>query len=367
MIHRLSTLLLLPLLLAGCQTGGPAKSMATTIPAATLTVTPKEEVAVGWVDRPDAAGLRYGPAPFLLPRQVAGLSVSGKRTSSRDRDIDGLVQYGVPGGQDSWVTFFVYKASAFDADLTVLASTQAAAILSAPGRRLVVDGAMPLPGGGDAPVLRHLLWQEEVGRASTLAALSAGGWVLKLRVSGPDRAAVEQTMQAALAGVRVDADKKPGPLLAADRRPKPCLAPQHGPKAKQVGMDIGSTLLGVVGLGEGMGASLTWPPDAAGDVCIEMEGKDERRPFILLRSQDAATGKTIGWIAPVGDAGAALECAPNLANAMGLEGATAKYMLRLHVPGGGEVLRSFDALPNRDQMLEIIRQIVAPLPPQPTA
>lgn len=363
MIRHLSTLLALPLLLAACQTAAPSR------PSTTVTLGPsgastRTEAGnpVGWVDQADAEGLRFGPAPFLVPREVAGMAVSGRRESP-GRDIDGTIQYGI-AGRDSWATFFVYQASAFDADLTVMTSTQAAAILSAPGRRLVLDDALPLPGDDDTSVLRRLLWQEEVGRASTLLALSGGGWVVKLRVSGPDRATVERVTQAAIAGLHVDAGTKPAPVLPAPLRPQICAAPHQGPEAKRVDLDMGSSIVEATALGPG-GHVWTWPPSAAGNVCIEVEGKTERRPFILLRQQDKG-GKATGWLAPLGDAGIALECAPGLANGLGVDGAKAKYVLRLHAPGGGEVVAGFDALPNRDQMLTIIRGMLGgpiPLPP----
>ncbi len=357
--------LALSLLLTACQTTTPSKptTNVTLSPSGASTRT-ETEAAVGWVDRADAAGLRYGTAPFLIPRQVAGMTVSGRRQSP-GHDVDGIVQYGI-SGQDSWATIFIYNASAFDADLTVLTSTQSAAILSAPGRQLALDNAGPLPGGDDTPVLRQLLWQEEVGRASTLVALSGGGWVVKLRVSGPDRASVERITQAALAGLRVDPGTKLTPVLPPDLRPKACAAPQQGPEAAQMPLDMGSTIVEAATLGP-EGHVWSWPPEAAGDVCIEAEGRAERRPFLLFRRQDAA-GKALGWLAPLGDAGVALECAPGLANAMGMEGANAKYVLRLHAPGGGQVAAGFDALPNRDQMLKIIRDMLgAPIPLPPGA
>ncbi|MFV3074805.1 hypothetical protein [Niveispirillum fermenti] len=375
MIRPVPMLLALPLLLAACQSTKPV-GMADPVQPAKPTKTVAlsrdggassrtgPETALGWVDRADAAGLRYGDAPFLVPRQVAGLDVSGRRQSP-GRDIDGLVQYGIPS-QGTWATFFVYKASAFDADLTVMTSTQAAAIMSAPGRRLVADTAMPLPGGDGTPVVRQLLWQEEVGRASTLVALSGGGWVVKLRVSGPDRAAVEQVTQAALAGLRVDPGTKPSPVLADAARPKACTSAQQGPEASNVALDIGSTIIEGTMLGSGELIS-TWPPDQEGDTCIEVEGREERRPFILLRRQDAA-GKATGWLAPLGDAGIALECAPGLAGGLGLENVQARYVMRLHAPGRGEIVAGFDALPNREQILKIIRQMLGPpIPPSPEA
>lgn len=360
MTRHLFFLLALPLLLAACQTATPSKPVTNVTLSdhgASVRTTPK--AMVGWVDRADAAGLRYGTAPFLIPREVAGMAISGRRQSPQ-RDVDGMVQYGIVG-RDSWATFFVYNASAFDADLTAMTSTQSSAILSAPGRKLVQDTALPLPGSDVTPVVRQLLWQEEVGRASTLVALSGGGWVVKLRVSGPDRATVEQVTQAALAGLRIDQGTKPTPVLAADLRPKACPAPQQGPAAAQTTLDMTTNLLEAATLGAD-GHVWTWPPEMAGDVCIEAEGRDERRPFILLRRQEA-DGKTKGWLAPLGDAGVALECAPGLAGTMGIEGVKAQYVMRLHAPGGGEVVAGFDALPDRDQVLTIIRQMLgAPIP-----
>lgn len=372
MIRHFPILLALPLLLAACQSAKPVGVADPVKPTTTVTLSKDggasirtgSETEIGWVDRADAAGLRYGDAPFLVPRQVAGMAVSGRRQSP-GRDIDGLVQYGT-AGQGAWATLYVYKASAFDADLTVMTSTQSAAIMSAPGRRLVLDTALPLPGGDATPVLRQLLWQEEVGRASTLVALSGGGWVVKLRVSGPDRAAVEQVTQAALAGLSLDPGTKPVPVLADAHRPQVCTAPQQGPAASRTALDIGSSIVEAATLGSA-GHVWTWPPGQAGDVCIEAEGKGERRPFILLRRQDAA-GKATGWLAPMGDAGIALECAPGLAGGLGLEGVKAQYVLRLHAPGGGEVMAGFDALPNRDQMLKMIREMLgAPMPMPPGA
>lgn len=365
MFRHLFPLLALPLLLAACQTSSPPK------PATTVTLGPdgastrtQPAAYLGWVDRADAAGLRYGTAPFLIPRDLAGLPISGRRQSP-GHDVDGMVQYGT-AGQDTWATFFIYNASAFDADLTAMTTTQSSAILSAPGRRLVIDDAVALPGGDGTPVLRRLLWQEEVGRASTLLVLSGGGWVVKLRVSGPDRAAVEKVAQAALDGLRVDAGTRPDPILASTLRPKACATPQQGPAAKRMALDMTTNIVEAATMGDG-GRVWTWPPENPGDVCIELEGKTERRPFILLRRQDAQGG-AIGWLAPLGDAGVALECAPGVANSLGVEGAAAKYVIRLHAPGGGEVSAAFDNLPNRDQMLDIIRGMLgAPIPMPPGA
>jgi len=375
MIRHVPLLLALPLLLVACQSTKPVGMADPAKPAKpTTTVTLSadggastrtgSETAVGWVDQADAAGLRYGDAPFLIPRQLAGMDVSGRRQSP-GRDIDGLVQYGT-SGQGTWATFFIYKASAFDADLTVMTSTQSAAIMSAPGRRLVMDAAMALPGGDGTPVLRQLLWQEEVGRASTLVALSAGGWVVKLRVSGPDRAAVERVTQAALAGLRIDPGTKPSPVLTQAARPKACASAQQGPEASKVALDMGTSIIEASMLGSDKHI-WTWPPGQEGEVCIEMEGKEERRPFILLRRQDAE-GKATGWLAPLGDAGIALECAPNLVAGLGLEKVQAKYVMRLHAPGGGDVMAGFDALPNREQILKMVREMLgAPIPPAPGA
>lgn len=374
MIRHLPALLALPLLLAACQTTKPTdltaqekRDTSTTLTLSTdgrVSAQSGQKAAVGWVDSPNAAGLRFGDAPFLVPRQVAGMNLSGRRASP-GRDVDGMVQYGT-AGQGTWATLFVYKASAFDADLTVMTSTQSAAIMSAPGRRLVLDGTASLPGGDATPVLRQLLWQEEVGRASTLVALSGGDWVVKLRVSGPDRASVEQVTQAALAGLRVDPQTKLSPVLAEKLRPQACRSPQQGPQATRTALDMGSSIVEAALLGPG-GHVWTWPPEAAGEVCIEQEGKEERRPFLLLRRQDA-DGHARGWLAPLGDAGIALECAPGVAGGLEIEGAKAKYVLRLHAPGGGEVIAGYDALPNREQMLKIIRDMLgAPIPLPPAA
>lgn len=334
---RYLPLLVLPLLLAGCQGGtGPATQVADAAPPSSKV--PQGRFVSRWIDQPDAGGLRYGTAPFLVPQEIAGLPNSGQS--------DGAMSWYREGGDHSHVSLLLDRTAAVDAPRIMVPATPAFA-----WRRWVVQGVMALPGGDDRPVLRHRLWRDgDADWGSAVTALFSGGWVMELKTAGRDRATVERLMQAALEGIRIDPGTTPFPVLYL--RPKACPAPQSGPVVMRIEPDIGSTLRA---LAEGEGQISSWSPDEPDEVCIEAE----LPPFVrLLRRQDKA-GTEIGWLVLIGDGGTAMECLPASASGATVNGASAPYVLRYFgPPPDDEVVAVFDGLPNREQMLSIIRGLI---------
>ncbi|MGQ3046300.1 MAG: hypothetical protein ACT6Q8_12415 [Niveispirillum sp.] len=334
---RYLPLLVLPLLLAGCQGGtGPAKQVADAAPPCSM-VTQGRFVS-RWIDQPDADGLRYGAAPFLVPREIASLPNSGQ--------IDGAMSWYREDGDHGHVSLLLDRTAAVDAPRIMVPSSPAFA-----WRRWVEEGAMALPGGDGRPVLRHYLWQDGEGDwGNAVTALFRGGWVMGLKTTGRDRATVERLMQMALAGIRIDPGTTPFPVL--DLRPTACPAPQSGPEAMRMEPGIISALSGPP---EDESQFSPWSPDAPDEVCIEAE----LPPFArLLRRQDKA-GKAIGWLVLIGDGGTAMEGLPIPAGGASLNGASTPYVLRYFgPPPDKEVVAVFDGLPNREQMLSIIRGLI---------
>jgi hypothetical protein len=168
--------------------------------------------------------MTFTAAGISFPRRVGAVSL--ERSIAFEQNNIGLDNGLIYASDDEALiaTAFVYLPGLANDGLTALATEHFMRIQSGAGFRLL-GSRVTAAGGRDGVAIRaDYAGFRDAGEASSAAFVEAGGWIVKLRVSGPEarRADVERTMTALLADMRFEGAAMPraaAPIALADCPP----------------------------------------------------------------------------------------------------------------------------------------------------
>lgn len=201
-----------------------------------------------WRVRGDTAAL--SKAGIGLPTRAGALALTQTgEASEKGRGVDNFAQFQSSDGAIQG-TAYIYRAAMPDAALAAYATDRAIRQRVGASIRAEPQASVPLAGQAGRAI-RAFYATDQIATGAAFA--QAGGWLLKLRVSGPAarRAEVEAALDALLAGVKLDRGAK-----AIAVRPltlgAPCPA-AAGAEAKPLGEGMDpEALLGLLMGGKGV-------------------------------------------------------------------------------------------------------------------
>ncbi|HYC04409.1 MAG TPA: hypothetical protein VED40_14030 [Azospirillaceae bacterium] len=338
-----ATVLLLPMALAGCQSGGaPTQASGTSAP------------------------VTAGKSGIGLPAGFGGFRL----TASNDAGglgLDTVSSYKGPAGD---ITLYVYRPPFPDVHLTAFVASSIIRQRFAPGVEIAAD-ELVTPAGASAPTLRRLLFTRggETQPRDALAIQRAGPWLVKVRATLPGASPAELTkaIDTALASLSWPQGLAPEPLP-----PKADFAPCAPDTLSEVAaLPADPAYLAVLGT-LSVPSVLSSPPDdlslprpgtAPGGFCLDGVTRFGQYDIPLLRGSPAASkAGDVRHFIPLGDSGQVIEIG-RYAMPSGVVPRPIVHA-RLLAVGASYVMELYDGWPNREQAASLVG-IVATQAQQP--
>lgn len=325
-------------------------------PAGATTAAPEAEAKEGvqadpaWIDEPSGLPM-VRRAGIAVPRAAGSLTVT-KVQAFDTAGLDNVAQYASADEAISG-SVFIYYPSLADTGLSFLATDATIRRRFGTGTRIVEDRLVAV--GGVAQAGRRVIYAgASNGTRSTAATfVRAGGWIVKIRVSGPaSRAAeVSANLDALSAGLTFGRNN---PVRAHIIKTEDCSG-GNDPEAailKPTGGEVAALLVMAVGetrdeKGRALEDVLGRVPDR---LCLARSGGSEGAVELTYK----VPVKTTGLYAPrlfhlVGDAGFLIEATAPAKN-------REKVMLLRHAIGGLEAYGLFVGTPSFSQIESVVKQ-----------
>ena len=308
--------------------------------------------------RRSATRIASVPARIAFPLTAGPMALTEQRELSHPGEgIDATLQYQSPDGAVIG-TIYVYHPGLAHAGLAALATDRG---IRANSNTPVRAGPSTVVAAGGKPgiAIRTDYANYRGGRESSAAFIKAGRWMLKLRVTAPEKrmADVEAGMSALLRGIEFGAENTPRPATVLN--PSPCprssgaaaatpLPDAQGPDLVALAMLGTFDAAGIEGTDE-RGARKDVPSRIPANLCLSRLVAMSGGEVPILRSADGSSGFVDGrtrLLVLLSDAGEALEIvhAPNFK----------RHVLLHHLMGETRILGSFDGVPSDDQMRELL-------------
>ncbi|MDP9423576.1 MAG: hypothetical protein M3Q19_12235 [Pseudomonadota bacterium] len=317
----------------------------------------KPDRPVAWSDSiGEATALR---ASITVPKQAGTLPRLQTRDLG-DNGVDLVAQYASPDEQ-VFGTIFIYKPTLPDSGLAFLATDEAIRRRFGEGAKTLDDRLVRV--GGVAKAGRRVIYASSDARlgSSALIVVQAGGWMVKIRVSGPtDRAEeISINLDALAAGLKFG--KGSEPLPAHIIQTEPCggaSAPANSGLVKPQSADAAAIAIMAIPVfidenGRAVADLTERVPDR---LCLAESSSDGKVPLLTFRTvKSTAAGIFEPKIFQLyGDAGQIIEVT------RALKGSNENYALR-HGIGRLIVYGGFASEPSADQ-LSMIRRLSDQLP-----
>jgi hypothetical protein len=167
-----------------------------------------------------AGRITFTLAGINLP-DAAGTTRLGRsvEASREGRGLDNALIY-TSADEAVFATVYIYAPALPDAALTAFMTDHAIHLQSGSGLRTLRNGVVAAGGRDGVAIRADYAGFRENRLASSAAFMRVGGWIVKLRVSGPEarRAEVESAMNALLRDIRFEGRTQPGAIVpvAAD-------------------------------------------------------------------------------------------------------------------------------------------------------
>lgn len=282
----------------------------------------------------EGSSVRAAPADLTVPQSAGPIALV--KTGELDEAGGGNDNYAQYVSEDGVIqgTIYIYRPGFADAAVSAFMTERAILERFGAGTRRTAFSAVPA-GGKDAVALKALYEGGAGGALTTAAAfVHAGGWIVKLRVTGPTERIGEVTggMNALLAGLRFDADVQLFPAKAAPIGN----CPSTGGAAAQV---VKSTAAPAQA-----GASGAFPRDGHDAMCLRGTVKVGDASFDML--QPTGSGDAGPLLIPMDDAGQVWR--------FDRAGDGGGYQLTRHRVGGSDAASRYDRIPNAAQIAAII-------------
>ena len=335
----------LALALAFCPVAAAADARAAAQPAAAPAPQGRWQVA--------DSRITFAPAGVAFPRR-AGILESGRfdEFSLQGQGLDNGLQYRSRDGRTIGTVYVYYPGlphsgfAAWATDNAIRANS--ASRVEATGSRVVAAGGVP------GVAIRTDYSNYRNGNASSAAFAKAGRWIVKLRVTGPNRRRVNEAMDALLANLRWGESNPPQP--AAPVTVSACTGDPGSRGARALPDPSPTEIAGYAMLGtfdgggvEGRtdsGARRRLPSRIPPELCLSSRLASG---VPILRSAEGEAPSIDGrtrLLALLSDAGAALEIVypRNIG----------RYILLYHQIGETSLLGTFDGVPSDRQIADII-------------
>lgn len=299
--------------------------------------------------------LFFSPAAVSLPDRAGAAAMTETREfSHRGQHMDNVVQYRSSDGE-LIVTAYIYYPGLTHVGLAAFATDNAIRLNSESEVR-TMGTQVVAAGGHPGAALRTDYDNYRNGNASSAAFIKLDRWLIKLRVTAPERrrADVDAAMSALLDGIRFDGE---APRPATPLEIGVCQA--DGPRdARLLATDPARTLL------DALVAIL----DGGGMISRPGDGREEmlpsRVPSHWCLSRRAAIGDArIPILRAPGDAPAAAETRSRLVATLTDSGGLVevvetrdpvRFLLLHHQIGETALLGSFDGVPSDDQIVALL-------------
>ena len=299
--------------------------------------------------------LRFAPAGVTLPERAGTTAVTETSEFSHHGErLDNVVQYRSADGEVIGTVYIYYPALAHTG-LAAFATDNAIRISSASE---VASRGIRVVAAGDFPraALRADYGNYRNGYASTAAFIKVGRWLIKLRVSAPERRReeVEGAMTALLDGIGFEGSS---PREAAPLEVGPCAAPAPA-AARRLPADMEAAADGVgVASFDGGGNPATGPrgestvmrPRVPARWCVSTRARIGDGVYPILRAaagQEGGLEGTSRAAVIVSDSGGLLEVVELRTGG--------RFVVLFHQIGQTAVLGSFAAVPSDQQIADII-------------
>lgn len=292
-------------------------------------------------------------AGVKLPTRAGALALTQTGEGmEKGRGVDNFAQFQSADGTLQG-TAYVYRAAMPDAALAAYATDRAIRQRFGPSIKTEPQASVPLAGQSNRAI-RAFYATDQLATGAAFA--QVGGWLLKLRVSGPvqRRAEIEAALDALLAGVKLDRDAAPTavrPLALG----APCPA-AAGAEAKPLGDDgmDPEALIGLLMGGKGVAkrvkaqpitdpAQLPFPASGHKPACVRGTIRSTEGGALEFL-QPAGAGEPDALVAALNDAGGVLA----IQKAQIGEG----YTIRRYGIGHIDQLGKLDRLPGMAQIGE---------------
>jgi hypothetical protein len=299
--------------------------------------------------------LFFTPAAVSLPDRAGAAAMTETREfSHRGQHMDNVVQYRSSDGE-LIVTAYIYYPGLAHVGLAAFATDHAIRLSSESevrtmGTRIVAAGGHP------GTALRTDYGNYRNGNASSAAFIKLDRWLIKLRVTAPERrrADVDAAMSALLDGIRFEGE---APRPAAPLETSDCRA-DGSRDAQLLASDPTRILLDAlvaIADGGGMttrprdgGAAESLPSRVPASWCVSRRARigDGRVPILRASGDAAAADQRSRLVAILTDSGGLVEVVE-------VE-EPARFLLLHHQIGETALLGSFDAVPSDDQIVALL-------------
>lgn len=293
--------------------------------------------------------ITFALAQISFPAEIGAMRIDRISEASREgRGLDNAILFMSPDRQ-VFATIYVYAPALADVGLTAFMTDHAIRLQSDSGLR-VTGGGIVAAGGREGVAIRtDYTGYRDARLASSAAFMRAGGWIIKLRVSGPGqrRAEVEQAMTALLRDLRFEGEVAPSPARAVATGN---CARESGQAARRGPTDQAETMEDAI-MGHRLGAEVEgrtgplWCPSSHFRL-PNMSG-----PTPVLRATADAGGEDSRrsvLVALIADNGTMIEVVQRR-----FRGRT-RFVLMHHQIGRSVVLGSYDAVPTDEQIANIL-------------
>lgn len=284
-----------------------------------------------------------------MPAKAGVVSlVKTEEFSNKGRGIDNVAQYASPD-QAIAATVYVYFPSFPDAGLTAYRTSQIIMQRFGPETRLF-SASLIDAGGEKAAAIRQLYENADGGTRATAAAfLRAGGWIVKLRVSGPmsRNTDIVATLDALIASLRFEDRAMPTPAhllevsecpIQNPRKAKP-LKDKDSADAALFGALAGPAVVAGIEGGEAP------PIQPLTKVCVRERFSIGPSAFEVMQATDEGVAPTSVFTV-INDSGMILRASPRLLGT--------GHTLLIHQIGQTETLGSYDRIPSGEQLRDIL-------------
>ncbi len=299
--------------------------------------------------------LLFAPASVSLPERAgAAVMTQTQEFSHQGQNLDNVVQYRSPDGE-LIVTAYIYYPGLTHVGLAAFATDHAIRLSS--GSEVRTEGTRIVAAGGHpGTALRTDYGNYRDGNASSAAFIKLDRWMIKLRVTAPERrrADVEAAMSALLDGMDFAgaAPRPAAPLEIAECR--------NGDSrdARLLATDPTRTLLdALVTILDG-GGMITRPDDGPEEVlpsrvpanwCLSSRARigDARIPILRAPGDAAPAADTRSrLVATLTDSGGLVEVVETRD--------PVRFLLLHHQIGETALLGSFDGVPSDDQIVALL-------------
>jgi hypothetical protein len=292
---------------------------------------------------------------FSFPRRIGALRLTeAQEFSHQGQGVDNVLKYASPD-QQVFATVYIYLPGLAHGGLTAVMTDQLIRQQSEPEIRVLNHGSVAVGGLADRAIradysgYRHNL-------ASSAAYIKAGRWIVKVRVSGPQRrqAEIQAAMSALLEGMRFEGAVQPYPaaLLSLDS------CADAVPGARPIAdSDENVMNAAIIAAFDAAGEEARTERGQAADPVLSRIGtrwcqtrvtQGEVTRLILRAAPgagDGLGGRTV-MLVPVNDAGTTLEMVET--------SSPRRFLMLYHRVGETAVLGQYDATLSDEQILAIL-------------